>query len=575
MGQFDTLDNQQTMPGGPEGSLLGGRYRVVRKLGEGGMGMVYLAEDAELDNTKVAIKFIPPTLAGNPRAVKGLVREAQIARKLSHPNIVRLHDLHTDGHQKFLVMEYIEGKTLEELLAAREDEKLTMEELLPIAGQIAAGLDYAHSLDPPVLHRDLKPSNIMIDNHGVAKILDFGIAREMKDSVTRVTGQETSGTLPYMSPQQLRGEPPSVAMDIYSLAAIFYECLCGHPPFFTGDIGHQILHEQVRPLSSQGGAINAGLLSALSKDPAHRPKDCAELLARMKTGAKPAPQKIVLVEPARSRRKLPILAAITIPLAIVSIAVVFALGYVAKLRQQPAPYFPQGGKDPVPYFPEGGKDPATMDEIPTYEFPPTPIFAEDIKGYESKEIPQTYELFREDFSDNIRQWATGSFFGYRCDLYQGQYIIANDLDDRGANTWTWSAPSVDPSAGFEIEADVRHVAGATNTPSGIFWGARPRPEGDLVGFFFAILADGQYAYVKWIDGAWIFLRGWTSSSQIYTGDSSNRLTVRVQGYWLTLLINGQIVDSTAAEASMGELIGFHVGGRQAVAFDNLVVRSIE
>ena len=169
---FDTLDGWRTEPGGSgEGSLLAGRYRIVRKLGEGGMGMVYLAQDTELADEPVAIKFIPPALAGNARAIKNLIREAQTARKLTHKNIVRLHDLHTDGQQKFLVMEYIEGQTLEEMLAGQADDRLSWQTLEPIATQIAEALDVAHAQG--VLHRDLKPSNIMIDKAGVAKVLDF------------------------------------------------------------------------------------------------------------------------------------------------------------------------------------------------------------------------------------------------------------------------------------------------------------------------------------------------------------------------------------------------------------------
>ena len=211
---FDTIGDLPTIRGddGKESKLLADRYRIIRKLGEGGMGLVYLAEDTEL-NTKVAIKFIPPQLAGNARAIKNLKKEAQTAMQLSHPNVVRLHDLHTDGHQKFLVMEYIEGKTLDDLMAEKEEGKLTLDELLPIAEQVSAGLDYAHS--KKVLHRDLKPSNIMIDKNGTVKLLDFGIAREMKDSYTRITGQETSGTLPYMLPQQLMsayGGTPEASM---------------------------------------------------------------------------------------------------------------------------------------------------------------------------------------------------------------------------------------------------------------------------------------------------------------------------------------------------------------------------
>lgn len=281
MGDFDTLDVSPTIDGDAGGDkLLAGRYKISHKLGEGGMGMVYLAEDTELGNNKVAIKFIPPQLAGNARAIKNLKKEAQTAMQLSHPNIVRLHDLHTDGHQKFLVMEYIEGKTLEDALAEKDEDKFTLEEVLPIAEQIAAGLDYAHSRK--VLHRDLKPSNIMIAKDNTVKLLDFGIAREMKDSYTRVTGNETSGTLPYMSPEQLMGENPTVAMDIYSFAAVIYECLSSHPPFYMGDIREQIRLRNIDPISNIPQAINDSLLVALSKERNQRPVLATGLISGLK-----------------------------------------------------------------------------------------------------------------------------------------------------------------------------------------------------------------------------------------------------------------------------------------------------
>ncbi len=279
-GPFDTLDNAPTEDGREqEGRLLAGRYRIVRKLGEGGMGMIYLAEDIELANHKVAIKFIPPMLAGNARAVKNLQHEALTAMQLTHPNIVRLHDLHTDGHQKFLVMEYIAGKTLDDLLAERDMEKMPLEELLPIAEQVAAALDYAHSRN--VLHRDLKPSNIMVTADGTVKLLDFGIAREMRDSYTRVTGQETSGTRPYMSPDQLMGEKPSPAMDVYSFGAVLYECLAGHPPFHTGDIREQIKTKSPEAIENVAPWVNETLLLALAKEPAKRPHSASELVSRL------------------------------------------------------------------------------------------------------------------------------------------------------------------------------------------------------------------------------------------------------------------------------------------------------
>jgi serine/threonine protein kinase len=265
-----------TLDGAEGRELLADRYRIIQKLGEGGMGMVYLAEDTELDNNPVAIKFIPPMLAGNKRAIKNLKREAKTAMQLSHPHILRLHDLHTDGHQKFLVMEYIEGQTLEDLLAEQDDETLPVERVLQIADTMATALDFAHS--QRVLHRDLKPANIMIGSHGSVKLLDFGIARQIKDSYTRVTGQETSGTLPYMSPQQLLGEEPTPSMDVYSFAAVLYECLSGHPPFYMGDIREQIKSKTPSLIDGCDSNINAVLMRALCKDSEQRPGSAREIV---------------------------------------------------------------------------------------------------------------------------------------------------------------------------------------------------------------------------------------------------------------------------------------------------------
>ncbi|OGL45380.1 MAG: hypothetical protein A2161_06270 [Candidatus Schekmanbacteria bacterium RBG_13_48_7] len=265
---------------GDDALLLAERYIIIRKLGEGGMGVVYLAEDRELANEKVAVKFLPPILANNERALHNLKKEATTARQLSHPNIIRLHDLQSDGSQKFLIMEYIDGQTLEQLFAEKENDRFTTEEILPIAAQIGEGLEYAHSCK--VLHRDLKPSNIMIDSQGKVKLLDFGIAREMKDSYTRISGKETSGTLPYMSPQQMMGDHPTTSMDIYSFAAVLYECLCGHPPFFRGDIREQIRSKIPEKLPGVSTAFNNAIMAALSKNPANRPASPLKFVGMLK-----------------------------------------------------------------------------------------------------------------------------------------------------------------------------------------------------------------------------------------------------------------------------------------------------
>ncbi len=286
----DTLDAAKTIDGTQiyEGRLLATRYKVQRRLGSGGMGEVWQGIDTELDNLAVAIKVLPGVLARNTHSIKALKREAAVALKLTHPNICRLHTFHSDGDVKFLVMEYIDGHTLEELLDQKPDRRMMLDELLPIATQIAQALDYAHGLVPPVLHRDIKPSNIMVTRAGAAKLLDFGIAREMKDSVTRVTGKETSGTLLYMSPEQFQGQTPTPVSDIYSFAATLYECLAGHPPFYQGAIGHQLLHMEPPALRGASENVNAALQFALSKRPQDRPAQAALLVDGLRTTSQPS-----------------------------------------------------------------------------------------------------------------------------------------------------------------------------------------------------------------------------------------------------------------------------------------------
>jgi len=267
------------------GMVLAGRYEILERLGSGGMGEVWKAEDAEL-GIPVAVKVLPAVLARSERSVDALRREAAISLRLTHPNICRIHSLHTDGSLKFLVMEYVEGKTLEALLEGLPGRRMRWESLRPIAEQIAAALDHAHSLQPPVLHRDVKPTNIMVAPTGHAKVLDFGIAREMKDSMTRMTGKQTSGTLLYMSPEQFAGRDQSPASDTYSLAATLFECLAGHPPFYQGSIEHQLMNMPPMPITGLPEAVNEGLIAGLAKEPADRPPSVRELVQWM-SGEKP------------------------------------------------------------------------------------------------------------------------------------------------------------------------------------------------------------------------------------------------------------------------------------------------
>ena len=225
----NTINNDRTMSGAA-GVLLANRYRVVKQLGQGGMGSVWLAEDAKLDGRKVAIKMLPSILVSNKRAYAQVKAEALVSLKLTHTNIAAVRAFEEENGNPFLVMDYIEGQTLDDYLA--EKGTLEEEEAIRVLKPIAAALDYAH--EQGVVHRDVKPGNVMIDQIGHPYVLDFGIAREIQETMTRVTGKLSSGTLMYMSPEQLHGAAPKPAQDVYSFAAMAYECLTGHPPFSRG-----------------------------------------------------------------------------------------------------------------------------------------------------------------------------------------------------------------------------------------------------------------------------------------------------------------------------------------------------
>jgi len=272
----DTLDKAKTTIF-PQGTLISNRYKVERELGKGGMGVVFLAQDTKLD-IPVAIKILPKILSSSERAMKSLLREAKLSMSLSHPNILRIHNLEEEKDEHFIVMEYVEGKTLEKMI--EEKERFTLEEFLPIAEKIAAGLDFAHSKN--ILHLDIKPPNILIDNAGSVKIADFGIAYQIKDNISRISGKETSGTLCYMSPEQMMGERVSRKSDIYSFGALAYEALSGNPPFHKGHIPEQIRFKSPDPLGNVPEHVNGAILQSLDKIPENRPESASEMVRMMK-----------------------------------------------------------------------------------------------------------------------------------------------------------------------------------------------------------------------------------------------------------------------------------------------------
>src|SRR5262249_42055876 len=227
------------------GQRLFGRYTLIRILGRGGMGIVWLARDEKLER-EVALKFFPDFIVLDRALLDELKRETRRSLELTHKNIVRIYDFVDDDQLGCISMEYVDGETLSNLRAEKEQRVFEPNEIAPWTAQLCEALDYAHN-HARIIHRDLKPANLMINQKGDLKVSDFGIAQSLGDTVSRLTMEQgRSGTLVYMSPQQLDGERGSHLDDIYSLGATLYDLLTSKPPFYSGNIDRQI-HERVPP----------------------------------------------------------------------------------------------------------------------------------------------------------------------------------------------------------------------------------------------------------------------------------------------------------------------------------------
>lgn len=231
-------------------------YRILEKLGGGGMGVVYKAEDLTLGRP-VALKFLPEELSRDPQAMERFRREARTASALNHPGIVTIHEIGEDPAEgrAYIVMEYVEGQSLRQALAPGA---LPLDRALEVACQAAETLACAH--EHGIVHRDLKPDNIMLAATGHAKVLDFGLAKliqppgeETREAVTRPG--TVMGTVTYMSPEQVSGEPADYRSDIFSFGLVLFEMFTGRRAFAgkAVDVMHSIVHEPL-PAVNDGGA---------------------------------------------------------------------------------------------------------------------------------------------------------------------------------------------------------------------------------------------------------------------------------------------------------------------------------
>ena len=297
---MDDLDLGQTLRGFTTGHRVFERYELMRMLGRGGMGVVWLARDCELEQ-EVALKFLPEVVMGDRGAIDDMRRETKRARELTHPHIVRIHDFLRDSRMAAISMEYVPGDSLANRRLDRPAKVFEAADLLKWVEQLCSALDHAHA-HARIVHRDLKPANLMLDGEGNLKVADFGISAMLADTTTRASHQASSnGTPVYMSPQQMMGELPAVTDDVYGVGATLYELLTGKPPFYTGNIQIQVqgkaapsIADRRRELEVQSSvtvpaAWEETIAACLAKDAAQRPQSAGAILARLKGGADSLP----------------------------------------------------------------------------------------------------------------------------------------------------------------------------------------------------------------------------------------------------------------------------------------------
>ncbi len=341
-----------------------GKYRLLERVGVGGMGQVFLGEHTIMKN-RVAIKILPPARAAEPSALGRFYREARAAARLDHPNVVHTHDIDQDGNLHYIVMDYVEGPNLSDVV--KRFGPLPLDRAISYTHQIASALDYAQHRK--IVHRDIKPGNILIDRRGVARLLDLGLARFVNDHTDQLTIQYDDkvilGTADYIAPEQiLDSHGVDIRADIYALGATLYFLLAGQPPFPKGSVSQKLLWhrtEDPKPLQlirpDLPKELEAIVVRMMAKNPDQRYQSPRQVVLALepflkRTTSLPNPAEMPKLSPAASEWAVADLS--PGPLADTAITHTAAFATTTETSETPALKSPAKiSTDPSPFGPRG------------------------------------------------------------------------------------------------------------------------------------------------------------------------------------------------------------------------------
>ena len=315
---------------------LSGRYELEEIVGSGGMSVVYRAWDLKSDR-EVAVKVLRFEHNTDQDLMRQFNREAQAASKVTHPNIVSMYDVGQDGDTRYLVMEYVKGITLKEMI--RQQGRIECKRAVQITLKILAAIDHAHKNN--IVHRDIKPQNILVDSEGRVKVTDFGIARVLDSGSNTGTGN-VLGSVHYFSPEQARGAVADAKSDLYSVGVVLYEMLTGHVPFDADTpmaVALKHIHEKPVPPTSQNPAVWISLdeiiMKALEKDPARRYQSAAQMASDLKLAVRHPNGGVVRVkeeETEREPKRFPSWLVAVLAVAVLAVALLFSWQSYERLK---------------------------------------------------------------------------------------------------------------------------------------------------------------------------------------------------------------------------------------------------